>query len=189
MIGETYRLHSQVRSHTHTRSPGSSTSQSTRQSTRKTSNTTPYMTKENAQEYTRTSTMLVGPKHTPFHLHTHLLTQHSAYFRAALLGPFIESSTSSITLSDISPSHLSLLVTHLHTTHIPHPLQRRKKPAYYTLLHTYALADRLGLEAARNAISTLADTTNSVPTPSAYLGPLLIFFVFKKTDRLVEGHP
>ncbi|EMD68643.1 hypothetical protein COCSADRAFT_178434 [Bipolaris sorokiniana ND90Pr] len=188
----------------HASSPGSPTSRSTRQSTPKT-NKTPYITKDNAHEFTPTSTILVGPKHTPFHLHTHLLTQHSSYFRAALGGPFIESTTNTITLSDISPSHFSLLVTHLYTSRIPHPF-KEGKPAYYTLLHSYALADRLGLEAARNAIidtlSALADSTNSVPTPSdtwmlydeirenAPVRRLVIdLFVFKKTDRLVEGHP
>ncbi|EUC49740.1 hypothetical protein COCMIDRAFT_83900 [Bipolaris oryzae ATCC 44560] len=189
----------------HTSWPGTPTSRSARQSTPKTSNTTPYITKENAQEFTPTSTILVGPKHTPFHLHTHLLTQHSSYFRAALRGPFIESTTNTMTLSDISPSDFSLLVTHLYTARMPRPF-KDGKPAYYALLHAYALADRLNLEAARNAaidaISDLADSTNSVPTPedtwfvydemreSALVRKLVVdLFVFKKTDRLVEGHP
>jgi len=79
------------------------------------------------------------------------------------------------------------------------------KPAYYTLLHVYVLADRLALEGLRNAIvdtmSDLADRTNSVLTPSdtriLYDGvrdsaPLrrlvLDLFAFKKTDRLLETH-
>lgn len=147
---------------------------------------------------------MVGPKATPFTLHTSLLTSQSSYFRAALTGPFLESSSNTITLDDIDVTHFQLLVSWLYTSVLPAPF-KDGRPAYYTLLHVYALADRLGLEAARNTvidvISELADRTNSVLTPSdtrilydqiresAPLRTLVLdLFAFKKTDRLLEGH-
>jgi hypothetical protein len=146
----------------------------------------------------------VGPKLTPFHIHTSLLTSQSPYFRAALQGAFSESTSKSITLDDVGLEHFQLLVSWLYTSTIPAPF-KDGKPAYYTLLHVYALADRLCFEGLRNAVvdlvSELADKTNSVLTPSdtrtlyqtiresAPLGALVLdLFAFKKTDRLVETH-
>lgn len=168
------------------------------------SSTDPSFSRANASDFTSTVTLYVGPKHTPFSIHTSLLTTQSPYFRAALAGPFVESTTKSITLDDVSPDHFQLLVSWLYTSSIPAPF-KDGKPAYYTLLHLYSLADRLCVESLRNAvvdlIADLADRTNSVLTPSdtriLYEGirdsaPLrdlvLDLFAFKKTDRLVEGH-
>ncbi|KAH9861969.1 hypothetical protein IAQ61_010170 [Plenodomus lingam] len=166
--------------------------------------TRPGELRANPSDFTRTSTLLIGPKATPFHIHTSLLTSQSSYFRAALTGPFLESSSNTITLQDIDVSHFQLLVSWLYTSVLPAPF-KDGRPAYYTLLHVYTLADRLGLEAARNTvvdvISELADRTNSVLTPSdtrilyeqirdsAPLRTLVLdLFAFKKTDRLLEGH-
>lgn len=158
----------------------------------------------NPSDFTSTSTILIGAKSTPFHVHTTLLTSQSSYFRAALTGPFLETSSNTIQLDDVDVAHFQLLVSWLYTSIIPAPF-KDGKPAYYTLLHVYALADRLGLEGARNAVvdcvSELADRTNSVLTPSdtrilyeqirdssllRYL--VLDLFSFKKTDRLLESH-
>jgi hypothetical protein len=153
---------------------------------------------------TTTSTILVGPELTPFKIHTSLLTSKSSFFSAALNGSFIESKTNTITLEDVSVEHFQFLVSWLYNSILPAPF-KDQKPAYYTLLHVYALADRLGLEGARNAvvdvISNLADETNSVLTPSDTRilyeeirdsSPLralaLDLFAFKKTDRLLESH-
>jgi hypothetical protein len=157
-------------------------------------------------DFTTTSTILVGSDLTPFQIHTSLLTSKSSYFRAALNGPlvFIESETNSITLDDVSVEHFQILVTWLYTSILSTPF-KDEKPAYYTLLHVYALADRLALEGARNAvvdvISDLADETNSVLTPcdtrilyeeirdSSPLRTLVLdLFAFKKTDRLIDSH-
>lgn len=79
------------------------------------------------------------------------------------------------------------------------------KPAYYTLLHLYILADRLCFEGLRNyvvdLIADLADNTNSVLTPSdtrilyeqisegAKIRELILdLFAFKKTDKLLASH-
>ncbi|KAF1843788.1 uncharacterized protein K460DRAFT_288828 [Cucurbitaria berberidis CBS 394.84] len=158
----------------------------------------------NPSDFTTTSTILIGSKHTPFHVHTTLLTSQSSYFRAALTGPFLESTSNTIELDDVDVAHFQLLVSWLYTSTIPAPF-KDGKPAYYSLLHVYALADRLGLEGARNAVvdcvSELADRTNSVLTPSdtrilyeqirdsAPLRSLVLdLFSFKKTDRLLESH-
>ncbi|KAF1946568.1 hypothetical protein EJ02DRAFT_214519 [Clathrospora elynae] len=160
--------------------------------------------RSNSSDFTATSTLLVGPKCTPFHMHTSLLTSQSSYFRAALTGQFVESTNNTITLQDISVDHFQLLSSWLYTSVLPAPF-KNGKPAYYTLLHVYVLADRLGLEGARNAvvdvISELADRTNSMLTPSdtriLYEGIrdssslrqlVLDLFAFKKTDRLLESH-
>lgn len=158
----------------------------------------------NPNDFTTTSTLLVGPKATPFLVHTTLLTSQSPYFRAALTGRFAEATENTIRLDDVDVSHFQLLVSWLYTGSIPPPY-KDGKPAYYTLLHAYALADRLCFEGLRNAvidlISDLADRTNSVLTPSdtrilydsirdsAPLRNLVIdLFAFKKTDRLLETH-
>lgn len=163
-----------------------------------------YLTRANVSDFTTISTILVGPQLAPFQIQTSLLTSKSSYFRAALTGLFAESSNNSITLDDVPVDHFQLLVTWLYDQVLPTPYKDRK-PAYYTLLHVYALADRLGLEGARNAIidtiSDLADETNSVLTPSdtrilyedirdsAPLRTLVLdLFSFKKTDRLLELH-
>lgn len=79
------------------------------------------------------------------------------------------------------------------------------KPAYYTLLHLYILADRFCFEGLRNRIvdlmADLADSTNSVLTPSdtrilydlvvdgAMIKKLVLdLFAFKKTDKLLAEH-
>ncbi|KAF1920302.1 hypothetical protein BDU57DRAFT_440235 [Ampelomyces quisqualis] len=158
----------------------------------------------NASDFTSISTLLIGPKATPFLIHTSLLTTQSPYFSAALTGSFAEATSNTITLDDIDTSHFQILVSWLYTGTIPPPY-KDGKPAYYTLLHVYALADRLCFENLRNAvidcISDLADKTNSVLTPSdtrilyndirdsAPLRCLIMdLFAFKKTDRLLETH-
>ncbi|KAL5121178.1 hypothetical protein ACEQ8H_001030 [Pleosporales sp. CAS-2024a] len=158
----------------------------------------------NPNDFTNTSTLLVGPKATPFLIHTTLLTSQSPYFRAALTGAFSEATDKTIRLEDVDTAHFQLLVSWLYTGSIPPPY-KDGKPAYYTLLHIYALADRLCFEGLRNAVvdvtSDLADRTNSVLTPadtrilyeqirdSAPLRNLVIdLFAFKKTDRLLESH-
>lgn len=158
----------------------------------------------NSSDFTNISTLLIGFRATPFLIHTSLLTTQSPYFRAALTGPFSEATDKSITLDDIDVAHFQLLVSWLYTGSIPPPY-KDGKPAYYTLLHVYALADRLCFEGLRNAvidlISDLADRTNSVLTPSdtrilyeqirdsAPLRNLVLdLFAFKKTDRLLESH-
>ncbi len=163
-----------------------------------------YLTRANTSNFTATSTILVGPKLTAFQAQTSLLTSRSSYFRAALNGTFLESRNNSITLDDVPVEHFQLLLTWLYDSVLPTPF-KDGKPAYYTLLHIYALADRLGFEGARNAvvdiISDLADDTNSGLTPSdtrilyedirdsAPLRTLVLdLFAFKKTDRLLGSH-
>ena len=158
----------------------------------------------NPSDFTNTSTLLIGHKATPFLVHTSLLTTQSPYFRAALTGPFSEATENTIRLDDVEVSHFQLVVSWLYTGSVPPPY-KDGKPAYYTLLHIYALADRLCFEGLRNAVvdlmSDLADRTNSVLTPSdtrilyeqirdsAPLRSLVIdLFSFKKTDRLLESH-
>lgn len=158
----------------------------------------------NPSDFTNTSTLLIGSKATPFLIHTSLLTTQSPYFRAALTGRFSEASENTIRLDDIEVQHFQLLVSWLYTGSIPPPY-KDGKPAYYTLLHVYTLADRLCFEGLRNAvvdlISDLADRTNSVLTPSdtrilyislrdsAPLRTLILdLFAFKKTDRLLDSH-
>ncbi|KAJ4384631.1 PAB1 binding protein [Didymella sp. IMI 355093] len=88
----------------------------------------------NPKDFTSTTTLFIGPKLTPFSIHTSLLVSQSPYFRAALTGPFVESKTKTITLDDVSPDHFSLLVSWLYTSAVPAPF-KDAKPAYYTLLH------------------------------------------------------
>ncbi|KAJ4300689.1 hypothetical protein N0V90_002777 [Kalmusia sp. IMI 367209] len=159
----------------------------------------------NADSFTTTSELLVGPKSTRFLLHTSLLTQQSPYFRAALNGPFLESNDQCIRLNDVSVETFEHLVAWLYTGSIKPAPFKDGKPAYYTLLHLYILADRFCFEGLRNHIvdlmADLADTTNSVLTPSdtrilydqidegAKIRQLVLdLFAFKKTDKLIATH-
>jgi hypothetical protein len=133
------------------------------------------------------------------------LVSQSPYFRAALSGPFLESATQSITLPDIAVDTFELCVSWLYTGDISPVPFKDGKPAYYTLLHLYILADRLCFEGLRNRIvdvvADLADSTNSVLTPSdtrilyeqisegAPVRKLVLdLFAFKKTDKLLAEH-
>lgn len=51
-----------------------------------------------------------------FHLHKDILTMHSAYFKAALDGLFVEAQTQSIDLDDIEPEHFGLYASLLYPT-------------------------------------------------------------------------
>lgn len=98
-----------------------------------------------------------------------------------------------------------LLISWLYTGSISPAPFKDGKPAYYTLLHLYILADRLCFEGLRNRIidliSDLADQTNSVLTPSdtrilyeqisenAQVRKLVLdLFAFKKTEKLLAEH-
>ncbi|CAI6338991.1 unnamed protein product [Periconia digitata] len=158
-----------------------------------------------SDSFSRTAQILVGPKSTPFQIHTTLLTSQSPYFRACLDGAFLESAQQSITLADVSVDMFELLVTWLYQAQlIPAPF-KDGKPAYYTLLNLWILADRLCVEALRNYVvdlmADLADSTNSVLTPSdtrilyeqiredAKIRELVLdLFAFKKTDKLLDTH-
>jgi hypothetical protein len=158
-----------------------------------------------ATDFCSTAELLVGPSATRFLLHTSLLTNQSPFFRAALQGPFLESTSQSINLDDVSVDVFELCVNWLYTGSIrPIPF-KDGKPAYYTLLHLYILADRLCFEGLRNCVvdlmADLTDSTNSVLTPSdtrilyeqidssAPVRKLVLdLFAFKKTDKLLKEH-
>ncbi|PVH96659.1 hypothetical protein DM02DRAFT_644636 [Periconia macrospinosa] len=158
-----------------------------------------------ADSFTTTAQILVGSKSTPFQIHTALLTNQSPYFRACLTGPFLEATQQSITLADVSVELFELLVTWLYQAALNPVPFKDGKPAYYTLLNLWILADRLCFEGLRNYIvdlmSDLADSTNSVLTPSdtrilydqiredAKIRELVLdLFAFKKTDKLLDTH-
>jgi hypothetical protein len=143
-----------------------------------------------------------------FLVHRELLTHHSPFFAAALTGTFAEGLSQTISLPAEPLATFELFVAWLYTQSLSAhraAFFKDAKPAYYTLLHLYALADRLAIEALRNAVvdtvAELAESTNSVPTPSdtalLYEGvrdsaPLralvLDLFGFKRTDRLLAEH-
>ncbi|KAF2641439.1 hypothetical protein P280DRAFT_425965 [Massarina eburnea CBS 473.64] len=161
--------------------------------------------RKTSTSFTTTSELLVGPKHIRFLLHTHLLTSQSPYFRASLTGSFFESTTQSITLADVNVETFELLVLWLYQGCLSPPPMKDGKPAYYSLLNLWILADRLCFEGLRNYIidlmSDLADSTNSVLTPSdtrilyeqiseeSKIKELVLdLFAFKKTDKLLATH-
>lgn len=154
--------------------------------------------------FTDTSTLLVGSAATSYVVHTLLLTSKSKYFRIACAGKFLEATSKTFTFDDIEVVHFSMLVSWLYTG-VVHAIFKNGRPAYYHLIHLYVLADRLCFEGLRNAvvdtIADLADSTNSVPTPTdthlLYTGvresaPLRILildlFTSKNTDNLLELH-
>ena len=150
----------------------------------------------------------VGSTATPFVVHRALLTQHSPFFAAALDGGFHEGIEKTVHLPDVEAKYFEHVVLWMYTG----TLEDRNfffkdgKPTYFTLLDLYAVADQLDIEGMRNAvvdlIAALAESTNSVPTPSdtyiLYEGIrsnaparalILDLFAFKKTDNLIATHP
>ncbi|KAF2234762.1 hypothetical protein EV356DRAFT_426491, partial [Viridothelium virens] len=156
--------------------------------------------------YKSFATIIVGSSRTEFFLHKDLLTSCSPFFAAALSGPFVESHTQTVTLPEEPLSSFEYFAQWLYTRSLAHDTTNaRGQPTYFVLLDLYALADRLCVEALRNdvcdRIGHLAETTNSVPTPSdtwilcerirdgAPVRRLVAdLFAFKKTDNLLETH-
>ncbi|OCK73412.1 hypothetical protein K432DRAFT_387411 [Lepidopterella palustris CBS 459.81] len=156
--------------------------------------------------FTATVELLVGPKAVRFLVHRELLTHHSPFFAAALNGSFAEGLSQSIKLREEPLDVFELFICWLYTSTLDPIFFKDGKPAYYTLLNVYALADRLAVERLRNhtidQIAELAEQTNCVPTPSdthilyetirdsAPLRSLVLdLFAFKKTDKLLAEHP
>ncbi|KAF2459689.1 hypothetical protein BDY21DRAFT_275119, partial [Lineolata rhizophorae] len=150
----------------------------------------------------------------PFVIHRDLLTHYSPFFAAALKGNFAEAETQKVNLPDERVDTFEIFVEWLYsqrldTTAPPQatgPFLKDGKPAFFSLLHLYSLADRLCIEDLRNdivdAVATLAERANAVPTPSdthllyvairpsAPLRALVLdLFAFKKTDALLATHP
>lgn len=160
------------------------------------------------KSFSNTATILVGPQETPFTLHTSILERGSSFFAAAFNGSFQESQTKTLKLPDIEPKYFEHIALWLYSGRLESPpfFYKDGKPTYFTLLDLYGLADRLCLTSMRNAlverIADLAESTNSVPTPSdTYIlyetlretSPIrtliLDLFAYKKTDNLIATHP
>jgi hypothetical protein len=65
------------------------------------------------------ATILVGPDQTKFVVHEHLLTRHSQYFEAALMGNFKEAKDKEISLIDTSPKTFEFFVHWLYDQRLP----------------------------------------------------------------------
>ncbi|KAL2356092.1 hypothetical protein BJ546DRAFT_1059509 [Cryomyces antarcticus] len=162
------------------------------------------------KQFTRTAEILVGPGRAPtrFLIHYELLTGCSRFFSAALDSTFAEGLSKSITLPEEKLEPFEFFVHWLYTGELGPAgdlFNKAGSPMYFMLLEIYGLADRLGIEALRNAavdrIALLSEGTNSVPTPSdtwiVYDGLrdsapvralVLDLFAFKKTDNLLLNH-
>jgi hypothetical protein len=151
---------------------------------------------------------VVGTKSQRYTIHKDLICQQSPFFSAAFNGSFVESTKQSVTLPDVDARNFEHIILWLYTQRLEYDefFFKDGKPTYFALLDLYALADRLCIEAMRNAIidrtAELAERTNSVPTPSdtyilygtiRHSAPIrelvLDLFAFKKTENLIASHP
>ena len=142
-----------------------------------------------------------------FTVHGGLLSSQSAFFRAALNGRHgcVESADGVVRLPDDRVDAFEYFVQWLYTRRLEHEAVDARPPAFFPLLHLYALADKLGVEALKNdvvdRVVRLADDHNTVPAPddtrilyadireAAPVARLVLdLFVFKRTDRVVESH-
>lgn len=149
----------------------------------------------------------VGEPATRVHLHKDLFAAVSPYFRAAFSkqNGFSESSSEVLRLPDVREHEFCYFMQWVYARNLAHEETERKCTAYFRLIKLYALADRLEVEALRNAIvdemARLSEKYNSVPTPSdtrfideevredCPLRCLMVdLFVWKKTDNLVKKH-
>ena len=149
----------------------------------------------------------VGDSQDRFLIHRELLMHHSRFFAAALAGNFYESRTQCVTLADESADIFGIFVEWLYTQTLNQAaFLSGSRPRFFLMLELYAFADRHSIEALCNAavdiIASLADKTNSVPTPSdtdqlyetiretAPIRDLILdLFIFKKTESLLDSHP
>lgn len=152
-------------------------------------------------------TITVSPTCQPFTVHGELLCRESAYFAACLnrRHGFVESTTNTIHLRADRADAFEFFVQWLYTRRLEHEAVDARPPAFFPLLHLYALADKLGVEALRNdvvdRVARLADERNTVPAPddtrilygeireAAPVRRLVVdLFVRKRTERVVVGH-
>lgn len=157
--------------------------------------------------FKKTVLIEVGAQEQPFTVHRELLCRASDYFAAALdeTHRFHESVHGIVRLPDDRADAFEYLVQWLYTKSLEHEGVDADQPAYFRLLHLYALADKLGVRALKNDIvdrmAAIADRTNVVPAPddtqilyndireSAPVRRLVLdFFTFKKTDLLIDTH-
>ena len=149
----------------------------------------------------------VGELEKPFLIHRELLVHHSRFFAAALTGDFYESQTQRVMLADESTDIFGIFAEWLYTQELKEAaFLSGSRPRFFLMLELYAFADRHSIEALCNAtvdiVASLADKTNSVPTPSdtdqlyetirdtAPIRNLILdLFIFKKTESLLDSHP
>ena len=151
--------------------------------------------------------IVVGETGDHFLVHRELLNHHSRFFAAALTGDFYESQTQCVSLVDENPDIFGIFVEWLYTQTLREvAFLSGNRPRFFLMLELYAFADRHSIEALCNAavnmIASLADKTNSVPTPSdtdqlyesiretsPVRALILDLFIFKKTESLLDSHP
>ncbi|KAF2400003.1 hypothetical protein EJ06DRAFT_42493 [Trichodelitschia bisporula] len=158
--------------------------------------------------FDRSAAIIVGSQGARFLVHKELFARQSPFFAAALNGAFAEGVSQAVHLPDVEAKTFEHVVLWMYTGRLERDpfFYKDGKPTYFTLLDIYALADQLCVEGLRNAvvdkIAALAETTNSVPTPTdtfilyeamRHNAPvrrlILDVFAFKKTDNIVATHP
>ncbi|KAL8744271.1 MAG: hypothetical protein Q9184_008019, partial [Pyrenodesmia sp. 2 TL-2023] len=96
------------------------------------------------------ATILVGPAEESIFIHRNLLTSKSAFFNAALAGPWAESTTGVVRLSEEDPELVSLYASWIYNHEWAKDADG-KEATFDTCCRLYVLADKLGSEALQNA--------------------------------------
>lgn len=139
-----------------------------------------------------------------------LLIAVSPFFRGALNGTFAEGLSQELRLPEDRSDVFDYFLYWLYTRRLDHEAVdavEPVKPAYFWLLHLYCLVDKLGVHSCKNAIvekvASLAEDTNSVPTPTDTwivfetfgareddcMRRLVVdLFAWKRTDNLLDCH-
>ena len=136
-----------------------------------------HVTDLNARlDYTQDITVLVGETEQRFTLHKGIVTQHSAFFRAACNGKFKESIEETVRLPEVDVAIFKIYVQWIYTGEIvvidPEELtdhESKNAPTrYLRLTQLYVLADRLEDVHLRNAVVDtflkLVDETRKCPS-------------------------
>jgi hypothetical protein len=152
--------------------------------------------------------IFVGEERTRYLVHKDIVCGQSPFFSAALNGSFSEGESQQVELPETDAKTFDHVILWFYQNRLE-PTRyffKDNKPTYFSLLDLYAIADQLDIEGLRNAVcnrvAELAETTNSVPTPTdthilyeairdtSPLRTLIIdLFAFKKTDNLIHTHP
>ena len=162
------------------------------------------------KSFTSTARILLGPNESPRIVPRELLTSVSPFFHACLTGTFAEGLSQVVKLPEDRADVFDYFLYWLYTRRLDHEAVdavEPVKPAYFWLLHLYCLVDKLGVVACKNAIvekvASLAEETNSVPTPTDTwivfetfasqqqncMRRLVVdLFAWKRTDNLLDQH-
>ena len=121
----------------------------------------------------------VGPQRKNFHIHRDVLIDRSAFFKAALLGNFLEAQTQELSFPEDDEEAFTQLVKWIYTTNPPHRPQ--DEPGLLSCLALFTLAEKYLQEYLCNLCSDLVRAYYR--DPSKMVSPSVISYAYSNIQR------